>query len=125
MVRIARVSDLSVLVVAIALSASGCASWKTVDREHIASAVQEKPHLVRVGAAGSVYHLQGAQLFGDTLQGFDESVPPSQVDLPVSSINTFAVRKYHPTTFIVVTGAIAAAATMAAIEANGANHGIP
>ena len=75
-----------------------------------------------MGAAGSVYHLHGARLSGDTLQGSDESAPPNQVQLPVSSINTFAVRKYHRTTFIVVTGAILAAATMAAIEASDASH---
>jgi hypothetical protein len=64
-------------------------------------------------------------VFTGVLQGSDGSVPPAQVLLPVSSINTFAVRNYHRTTFIFVTGAILAAATMAAIDAHDADHGIP
>jgi hypothetical protein len=109
MLRFARLRGFSALVFA-ALSTFGCASWKSIDHEHIAAAIQEKPHLVRLKTDGSVYHLQHAQISGDTLLGVRESEPTSAVALPLSSVSSFAVRRYHPTAFVIITATMVAAA---------------
>ena len=96
----------------------GCASWRTIDRADLAKAVEGKPHSVRVKLKDSSYTLQRVTLSGDTLRGSSQPTPSTEVAIPLTSIDSFAIRHYHPKTAIVVTGLVVGLTAFIVVNAN-------
>ena len=84
-------SSLRRLALVLLVSAvSGCATWKPVERDRIATALDEKPGRVLVATDKATLDLVRPELRSDTLYAYRPSTNRS-VSIPISSVESLSV----------------------------------
>lgn len=81
------------LVTVISIPWLGCATWKPIGRDHIATTLDRRPELVRVSAGGAILDLRHPTLEADTLHALLRSDHRGPVSMPLNSIESLSVQQ--------------------------------
>jgi hypothetical protein len=110
------------LDIALTLNLTGCATWRLIEKERLANAMERSPHHVRVASRGSIYELTKPGIGGDTLRG---RVDGRDVTLPISAVDSLWIRQNNRKTTRLVAIVTVAMAAAFVVGAQSINRGMP
>ncbi len=107
---------------ALALNVTGCATWRPVEKERLASAMERRPNHVRVASQGATYELTKPGIGSDPLRG---RIDGRDVAIPISAVDSLWIRQNNrKTTRLVAIIAVAMTAAFV-VGAQSVNRDIP